>query len=152
MRDWLRKLLTQVVLISQIAFYHKISRLIHRVAHNFEMIYCLIWEVYIAPRGVVVDIGKAHFQTVCVGKKAALGIRIRYLKVGSEVVSKISERKTAVMFAPSSIAKRTVFQFNPIRIVLNTVRRNFIIGIVYPRHICLIEKFFAASLQLGRYA
>ena len=78
------------------------------MAEHFQVVHPLVGQVYVAPRMVVVDVGKAHLQTVGVSKEPALRIRIRDTQVGVETIARIAQHHAAVTLAASSVAQPLV--------------------------------------------
>ena len=85
-----------------------------------------------------------------VGKEATLGIGVRHAQIGVEAVTRIAHHHAAVALQPGSVAQPPVLQLDIIRVILYAVRRHFVIGIVYQRHVRTVEPFAQPSANLGR--
>ena len=120
------------------------------MAKHLQVVHPLIRQVNVTARMVIVDIREPHLQTMGVGKETALRVTVRHTHIGMEVIACITQHHTAVAFTTCRIAQALVFQFDPIGVVLYTIRGHLIVGIIYQRGVGTIEPAPQTATDLRR--
>ncbi len=116
-----------------------------------EVVHALPGQVDVPPGGIIVDVREADLQSVRIGKETAFRPGVRHLEIVPEMVADIPQCQGGIGFPTGRIAQRTVFQGNPVGVVLDPVRGDPVIGIIRSRQVQAPVEMVLPPLQPGRY-